>query len=58
MSDKKVYTIKEFAALISVHHTMIRKAIEKGTVKAVRFGRKYAINKAEVERVINEGFEV
>lgn len=62
MLHSEFLTIKETAAIFSVHHTTIRRAIKKGFLIAIRIGNgprsPYRISRKEIDAihhsVINE----
>ena len=45
-------TVQECAARINVHEDTIRKAIRRGDLRAVKFGRQWAVDEADLERFI------
>lgn len=55
--NEQFYTIKEFAALLLVHPTTIRRGIKCGRIQALRVGQgaksTYRILKTEVERMMS-----
>lgn len=49
--NDEYYTIYEVADLLKVHHTTIRRAIREGRLKAHRIGKKWFINRKDIERL-------
>lgn len=49
--NDEYYTIYEVADLLKVHHTTIRRAIKEKRLKAHRIGKKWFINRADIERL-------
>jgi excisionase family DNA binding protein len=43
-------TTYEAAALLGVWHTCVRQHIQKGNLRAIKFGRDYAIARADLEK--------
>ena len=49
-----LFTISEVAELLKVSDRTVRNWIEKGTIKAYRFGLVYRIKKSDFERFVTE----
>ncbi len=49
--NDEYYTIYEVADLLKVHHTTIRRAIKEERLKAHRIGKKWFINRQDIERL-------
>jgi excisionase family DNA binding protein len=53
VKEKEFYSVPELAKLLNVSRQAISDRIQRGTLKAIRFGAKiYAIPAKEVKRVI------
>lgn len=50
-SNKKYFTVKEVAELLSVAEITVRKHIQYGKVKIVKFGRATRIHRKELLRL-------
>jgi excisionase family DNA binding protein len=54
MNTTRTYSVAEAAQLFGVSRDSIYKAIERGDIKALRFGRRTVIPKAQVDRLLGE----
>lgn len=52
----KVFNIKEVAVELKTSEEMIRQHIRNKRIKAVKFGRKWMVSDAELNRALTEGF--
>ena len=59
MSDQRgrgpFLTVAEVAAMLRVSNMTVYRLINSGAVKAIRIGKSYRIEEAEVDRYLNEG---
>jgi excisionase family DNA binding protein len=49
-------TVAEVAALLKLNPQTVRNWIDQGTLAAVRVGRRVRVTRADLERVIEEGY--
>jgi excisionase family DNA binding protein len=49
------YTVDEAAEKAGVNKKTVRKGIDDGTIRAIRFGRRVLIPRAPFDRLVNEG---
>lgn len=49
--EREYYSIPEAAALIGISRIAVFKRVKKGQMKAIRFGRNWAVPAAEISRV-------
>ena len=54
MKEKKFYTAKELAEMLSLNVMTIYRKIDKGELKAYKIGKEFRIEKAEFERFMNK----
>ena len=52
---KRLMTIKDAAAQLSLSHWSIRRFIRQGSLRSVRIGRRVLIEMSELDRLIEEG---
>ena len=52
---EQTFTIEEFAAKISYHPESVRRSLRNGSIKGVRYGRRWHIKHSELIRYMNEG---
>jgi excisionase family DNA binding protein len=51
-SERMGYRMEEVAAALQIHVHTIRRMIDSGSIKTVRFGRNVIIPKSEMERLL------
>ena len=49
--EREYYSIPEAAAMIGISRIAVFKRVKKGQMKAIRFGRNWAVPAAEISRV-------
>ena len=52
--NRLAFTIKEVSQLLGVSDSLIYKAVHSGQITSFRFGRKFLISRAALERLLNE----
>lgn len=54
-ADKATMTVEEVAARLGLHIQTVYKAIDRGDIKAMRFGRTIRISRSHVEHLVEHG---
>ena len=54
MADKEVYTIEEVASIFQTSKQNILNWRKKGTIKAIKIGKRVYFRKEEIERILKE----
>ena len=49
LTEKEYYTINELASIMKVERRTIKRAIERGEIKATKIGKQYRIRKQDFE---------
>lgn len=47
--EDEFYTIDELANILKVEHKTIRRAIQRGEIKAKKYGRQWRIKKSDIQ---------
>ena len=47
--EDEFYTIEELSKLLKVEHKTIRRAIKRGEIKAMKFGRQWRIRRSDIQ---------
>lgn len=47
--EDEFYTIEELAKILKVEHKTIRRAIQRGDIKAIKLGRQWRIRKSDIQ---------
>lgn len=55
VKEKQAFSKAEFAKQFSVSADSVNRAIQRGDLKVIRFGRRVLIPRSEVERVLETG---
>jgi len=55
MTKTTVYTPDEVAAQLKLHPVSIRLAIRQGRIRALRFGNRWRVTEAEIQRLLRDG---
>jgi len=52
MNKSEYLSVTQFAELLSISRTAVHKKIKKGQIKAIRFGKFFAIPKEEIDKIL------
>lgn len=53
--DRQLFTLEEAGRVLGCSHWLLRKHIERGTVRPTRLGRLVKLSSAEIERIQEQG---